>query len=450
MASEPIVAVATPAGRGGIGIVRISGNHLNSWLCSLVDRPVAPRQATHARFVDAEGEVIDEGILLYFPAPASFTGQDVIELQGHGSPVVMDMLVRRAIELGARPARPGEFSERAFFNAKLDLVQAEAVADLVAAESEAAARAALRSLQGEFSRRIDTIATELVDLRVLLEASLDFSDQDIEFATADQLHDRLIALSGAIVELTDQTRAGAQLQEGFHVVIAGRPNVGKSSILNALSGRDSAIVTAIPGTTRDIVREVAVVDGTVFHLSDTAGIRQSADPVEIEGMRRAREEYQRADLVLLVADSQARWQNDIEELVAGELAGHLEEGRLLVVLNKTDLSGMTAGFHDRIPPTIALSAITRAGVGTLREYLAGIAVTGSGSQAQFMARRRHLTALADTQTHVQRARDSIRGQPLELVAEELRQAHHALGTITGVFTSDDLLGEIFSGLCIGK
>lgn len=450
MAAEPIVAVATPPGRGGIGIVRISGHGLHGWLGSLTDHPVVPREATHARFVAADGEVIDEGILLYFPAPASFTGEDVIELQGHGSPVVMDMLVQRAIQLGARPARAGEFSERAFFNGKLDLVQAEAVADLVAAESEAAARAALRSLQGEFSRRIDAIARQLIDLRVLLEAGLDFSDQDIEFATIEQLRDRLLGLCREIVNLIDQARAGARLQEGFHVVIAGRPNAGKSSILNALSGRDSAIVTAIPGTTRDVVRDAMNVGGVVFHLSDTAGIRDSVDPVEVEGMRRARAECERADLVLLVVESQASWQKDVDEFVIGDFAGHVEGGRLMVVLNKIDLSGMAAGVHDRIPPTIAVSAVSGAGMDVLRTYLGRIAGARSGVQGQFMARRRHLAALATTQAHVQRALDTLGSIPLELIAEELRQAQGALDSITGAFTSDDLLGEIFSGFCIGK
>ena len=450
MAAEPIVAVATPPGRGGIGIVRISGPGLKGWLGQLVDRSVAPRQATHARFVDGDGKTLDEGVLLYFPAPASFTGEDVIELQGHGSPVVMDLLIRRAIELGARPARPGEFSERAFLNGKLDLVQAEAVADLVAAESEAAARAALRSLQGDFSRRIEGIARQLIDLRVLLEAGLDFSDQDIEFASAEQVGERLVVLHQELGELIGQASTGALLREGFHVVIAGRPNAGKSSLLNALSGRDSAIVAALAGTTRDVVRDVVNLNGMVFHLSDTAGIRESPDPIEAEGMRRAREEFKRADLVLLVVESHATWEAELDEFVAGDFADQVASGRLLLVLNKIDLSGVAAGHHAREPPTIAVSAVSGAGMDVLRAHLGQVAGTCWGAQGQFMARRRHLAALASTQACVQRVLDTVDGHRPELVAEELRQAQRELGSITGVFTSDDLLGEIFSDFCIGK
>jgi len=450
VAAEPIVAVATPRGRGGVGIVRISGPDLQDWLRNLADRPVLPRQAAHARFIDADGNAIDDGIVLYFPAPGSFTGEDVIELQGHGNPVILDMLVRRAIELGARPARPGEFSERAFLNGKLDLVQAEAIADLIAAESEAAVRGALRSLQGDFSRRVHAIAGRLVELRVLVEAGLDFSDQDIEFATTRQLRDRLLGLCGEIAELIEQARAGAQLQEGFHVVIAGRPNAGKSSLLNALSGKDSAIVTAIPGTTRDLVRDTVNLHGMVFHLSDTAGFRDSADPVELEGMRRAREEAMRADLVLLVVESPGAWRRDVDELLRGEFVAAREEGRLLLVLNKIDLSGIAAGAQDHSPPAIAVSAVTGVGMEVLRERLFQIARSNVGTESQFVARRRHLVALAETRMQLQRALEMAGSHAAELVAEELRLAQREIDSITGTFTSDDLLGAIFSGFCIGK
>lgn len=448
--AEPIVAVATPRGRGGVGVVRISGPDLQGWLRRLAHRPVLPRQAVHTRFIDAEGNAIDEGILLYFPAPGSFTGEDVIELQGHGNPVILDMLVRRAIELGARPARPGEFSERAFFNGKLDLVQAEAIADMVAAESEAAVRGALRSLQGEFSRRVHAIAGQLIEVRVLMEAGLDFSDQDIEFATTGQLRDRLLGLCDELGELIEQARAGARLQEGFHVVITGRPNAGKSSLLNALSGRDSAIVTAIPGTTRDLVRDTFSLEGMDFHLSDTAGLRVSTDPIELEGMRRAREEAMRADLVLLVVESLGDWQRDVDQLLDGEFGAAMAEGRLLLVLNKIDLSGLAAGAQDRSPPAIAVSTVSGAGMEVLRAKLFQLARPLLGTEGQFVARRRHLVALAETRSHAQTALEMVGSHSLELVAEELRLAQQEVDTITGAFTSDELLGAIFSGFCIGK
>ena len=450
VAAEPIVAVATPRGRGGVGVVRISGPDLQGWLCHLTDRSVLARQAVHARFIDAEGNAIDEGILLYFPAPGSFTGEDVIELQGHGNPVILDMLVRRAIELGARPARPGEFSERAFFNGKLDLVQAEAIADMVAAESEAAVRGALRSLQGEFSRRVHAIAGQLIGVRVLMEAGLDFSDQDIEFATTGQLRDRLLGLCDELDELIEQARAGARLQEGFHVVIAGRPNAGKSSLLNALSGRDSAIVTAVPGTTRDLVRDTISLEGMDFHLSDTAGFRISTDPIELEGMRRAREEAMRADLVLLVVESLGDWQCDVDQLLDGEFSAAMAEGRLLLVLNKIDLSGLAAGVQDRTPPAIAVSTVSGAGMEVLRAKLFQLARPLLGTEGQFVARRRHLVALAETRSRTQAALGMVGSYPAELVAEELRLAQQEVDSITGAFTSDELLGAIFSGFCIGK
>lgn len=450
VAAEPIVAVATPRGRGGVGMVRISGPELKGWLRHLADRPVLPRQAVHARFIDADGNAIDDGVLLYFPAPGSFTGEDVIELQGHGNPVILDMLVRRAIELGARPARPGEFSERAFLNGKLDLVQAEAIADLVAAESEAAVRGALRSLQGEFSRQVHAIAGQLVDVRVLVEAGLDFSDQDLEFTTTGQLRDRLLGLGDEVDELIEQARAGARLQEGFHVVIAGRPNAGKSSLLNALSGRDSAIVTAIPGTTRDLVRDTITLEGMSFHLADTAGFRNSTDPIELEGMRRAREEAMHADLVLLVVESLGNWQEDVDQLLNGEFAAAVAEGRLLLVLNKIDLSGITAGAHDRSPLTIAVSTVSGAGMAVLRATLFQIGHPRLGTEGQFMARRRHLVALAETRMRVQTALAMVGGYPAELIAEELRLAQREVDSITGAFTSDDLLGAIFSEFCVGK
>lgn len=450
MVNDTIVAVATPPGRGGVGIVRISGSGLEAWLPALGGRRVRPREATHCRFRDTEGGVVDEGILLFFPAPASFTGEDVIELQAHGSPVVLDLLVRRALELGARPARAGEFSERAFINGKLDLVQAEAVADLVAADSEAAARAALASLQGEFSRRIEAIAEVLIELRVLLEAGLDFADEDIEPVALDSLSERLDELGTGIAGLAASARQGSLLREGFRVAITGHPNAGKSSLLNVLSGTDTAIVTAIPGTTRDLVRDSMILDGIPFHLVDTAGLRESLDPVELEGMRRAREELERADLVLLVVDSTQHGSDEVADLVARDFQDCAHAGRLVLVLNKIDLSGLAPGLSRETVPSVALSAATGAGMEALRCCLLEAARGESAREGAFMARRRHLAALEAALDHVREAQRLVAGAPPELMAEELRQAHRELGSITGEFTSEDLLGAIFAGFCIGK
>lgn len=450
MAAESIVAVATPKGRGGIGVVRISGSDLGSWLPRLIDRPVVPRRAVHGAFIDAGGALIDQGVLLFFPAPASFTGEDVIELQGHGSPVVMDMLVRRALELGARPARAGEFSERAFLNGKLDLVQAEAVADLVAAESEAAARAALRSLQGEFSRQVERIGEQLIQLRVLVEAGLDFSDQDIEFVAAEAMRQKLAALVAELTELMAKARQGSQLREGFRIAIVGRPNAGKSSLFNALSGLDAAIVTAAPGTTRDVMKEAVEFEGISFQLLDTAGLRESLDPIEREGMRRARDALANADQVLLVIDAQGDVAAETAAFLADELTGQEDPERLTLVLNKIDLSGHTPGRCALPLHAVAVSVATGAGMDVLRAHLVEIAVGGGSTEGQFMARRRHLAALAAAFAHLRSALDSVERVPPELIAEELRQAHQELGRITGTFGSDDLLGQIFSGFCIGK
>ena len=450
--ADAIVAVATAPGRGGVGVVRISGASLDSLLPALCDRPVEPRRVVHCRFLDQDGSTIDEGIALYFRAPASFTGEDVIELQGHGGPVVMDMLVRRVLALGARLARPGEFSERAFLNGKLDLVQAEAVADLIAADSEAAARGAMRSLQGEFSKHIQTLTDALVSLRVGVEAALDFPDEEIgETEDIGPLSARIDALLKAFESLHASVRQGVVLRDRIRVAIAGPPNAGKSRLLNALSGRDTAIVTEIPGTTRDVLQETIYLEGIPVHIVDTAGLRDSDDRIEAEGIRRARAEIERADCVLLVIDSEREEEvAGADHLITEEFVTCAQSGRLTLVFNKADLSGLTVGRVEGPVPKLVVSAATGAGLDALRAHLISRAKGDNVSTAEFMGRRRHLAALAAAEDHVKRARSNVQGRGLELFAEELRQAQRELGAISGVFTTEDLLGEIFGAFCIGK
>lgn len=441
--SETIVAVATPPGRGGIGVVRISGAATRPIARGICGSEPVPRQAQRVAFRDAEREVVDRGLALFFPAPNSFTGEDVLELHAHGSPVVLDALVRRACELGARPARAGEFSERAFLNGKLDLAQAEAVADLIAARSEAQARAAQRSLAGEFSRRVDALVQTIVQLRVEMEAAIDFAEDASESASPPKLERLFAAADGQFGALLASTRSGVRLTDGVHAVIAGAPNVGKSSLLNALAGNDRAIVTEIPGTTRDVLRESIMLQGVELTLVDTAGLRDSSDAVEAEGIRRAQAELERADLVVWVVDRQKAagqaW--DVPALPAAA-------ARILVV-NKIDLAGGQAGRHEANGVVaIALSARTGEGIDLLREELRRHALGDGGGE--FSARERHVAALEQAWRHLRAAQTALAHATPELVAEDLRSAQYALGEITGTFTSDDLLGAIFSSFCIGK
>jgi tRNA modification GTPase len=441
---ETIVAVATPNGRGGIGVVRVSGGAVRAIATAVCGVEPRPRQARLVEFYGADGATIDRGLALFFPAPHSFTGEDVLELHAHGSPVVLDALVRRACELGARPARAGEFSERAFLNGKLDLTQAEAVADLIAAHSEAQARAAMRSLEGEFSRRIDALLQTIVQLRVEVEAAIDFSDDASESASLPRL-EHLFAEAGEQFDaLLIGTRNGARLTRGVHAVITGAPNVGKSSLLNALAGSERAIVTDIPGTTRDVLRESVVLDGIELTLADTAGLRESADVVEGEGIRRARAELARADLVLIVAE------HGEEHGLETVLADMPESAARIVVVNKIDLDGVAPSRTDAGGvATIALSARTGAGLDLLCEELKRIAAGDAGDGA-FSARGRHVLALERAGEHLDAARSALATATPELIAEDLRAAQQALGEVTGVFTSEDLLGAIFSTFCIGK
>lgn len=445
--ADNIAAIATPPGRGGIGIVRVSGPAVRRIAEAMLGRLPRPRLATFAHFLDATGQSIDQGLALFFPAPYSFTGEDVLELHGHGGPVVLDMVLARALELGARLARPGEFSERAFLNGKMDLAQAEAVADLIEAGSESAARSALRSLEGEFSRRVHALVEALARLRMYVEAAIDFPEEEIDFLADERIAQELDALTRGIAELLAATRQGVLLHDGMSVVLAGPPNAGKSSLLNALAARDSAIVSAIPGTTRDVLRERIHLDGMPLHVVDTAGLRDSRDEIETEGIRRAREQMERADRVLLVLDDSAGTD------AAPEVLKHLPPALpRTVIRNKIDLTGRSAGVAHRAGDIeIALSVKTGAGLDDLRRYLKTCMGFQSAGEGTFMARRRHLDAIRRAQDCIARGRAQLaETRAGELLAEELRLAQQALSEITGEFTPEDLLGRIFSSFCIGK
>lgn len=448
--TDTIAAIATPPGRGGIGIVRVSGPGAARIALAVTGRKPAPRQAVYCSFSDARGEAIDSGIALFFPAPHSFTGEDVLELHGHGSPVVLDMLLERLLALGARPARPGEFSERAFLNDKIDLAQAEAIADLIDSGSREAARSALRSLQGEFSARVHALVEQLTILRVHVEAAIDFSDEDIDFLADETLRARFRELEQDLEGLTAAARQGRMLREGITVVIAGAPNVGKSSLLNRLAEREAAIVTDIPGTTRDVLREYISIDGLPLHIIDTAGLRDSSDPVERIGIDRARAEIAGADRVLLVIDDRVPHGDD----GAGELLER--EGmtqRLTLVRNKIDLGGNAAALSTRADgiSEIRLSALTGDGIELLRRHLKDCMSWSGADSGLFTARRRHLDALECTAAHIARGLEALElARAGEVAAEELRLAQQALGEITGKVSSDELLGRIFSSFCIGK
>jgi tRNA modification GTPase len=442
---DTIAAIASAPGAAGVGIVRVSGPRAPFIAQTLLSRTPSPRHAHFAAFGTADGELIDRGLLLYFPAPASYTGEHVLELQGHGSSVLLDALLRRVCELGARLARPGEFTERAFLNGKLDLAQAEAVADLIAARSQAGARAALQSMEGVFSRKVDALLQALVALRVHIEAAIDFPEEEIDFLADPAITQKLQSLRAQLAELLREAQRGVRLTDGLRVAIVGRPNAGKSSLLNALAGSERAIVTDIAGTTRDVLRENISLDGIVLELADTAGLRDTHDPVEREGVRRAHSERERADVVLLVTEAQHA---DADLAWLRDLPSNVERLR---VINKIDLDGEPplAGMHHGVP-SLRLSVKTGEGLDALREYLKQLAGAGGGEGA-FSARRRHVLALQCVSDHLNRAAHVLAAtRSGELAAEELRQAQHTLGEITGAYTSDDLLGAIFSSFCIGK
>ncbi|KRA17061.1 tRNA uridine-5-carboxymethylaminomethyl(34) synthesis GTPase MnmE [Lysobacter sp. Root604] len=444
---DTIAAIATAPGAGGVGIVRLSGPRARAIGETLAARRLRPRHAHHVRFVDADGEAIDDGIALYFAAPASYTGEDVVELQAHGSPAVLQALAARCGALGARRARPGEFSERAFLEGRLDLAQAEAVADLIAAADERAARAARRALDGEFSRRVDALADELLAVRVHVEAAIDFADEPLDTLGGAGLRRRLASLSTDLDALLAAAERGRRLRDGLHAVIVGPPNAGKSSLLNALAGSERAIVTDIAGTTRDLLHETIRSDGVELTLVDTAGLREGGDAIEREGMRRARDELARADLAIVVLD--ARDPESGHAAVADAIAGVPAR---LWLHNKADLLDLAAAAALDGDDRIALSARTGQGLDALHAHLRRLA-QGEGADASegaFTARARHVEALRRAQTELADAGGQLEREVLDLAAESLRQAHDALGEITGRVRADDLLGHIFSSFCIGK
>ena len=446
--ADTIAAIATAPGRGGVGVIRISGSNLLPFALALSGKTPEPRQATVAKFRAADGTAIDSGLLLYFPAPRSYTGEDVLELQGHGGMVVMQMLLARCLDLGARLAEPGEFSRRAFLNGKLDLAQAEAVADLIDAATASAARSAVRSLQGEFSQAIRALTDELINLRMLVEATLDFPEEDIDFLKAADAFGRLERLQLRLDEIFDRAGQGKLLQAGLHVVLAGQPNVGKSSLLNRLAGDDLAIVTAVPGTTRDALRSTIQIEGIPLHIIDTAGLRDTDDEVEKIGIERSWREIERADVVLLLVDARSGVGESDREILA-RLPERLQR---VTVFNKIDLSGAEAERHvEADGVAISLSVKANRGIELLRAELLRIAGWHPAENV-FIARERHLRALAAAQEHIAAASAVVRSKlpALELFAEELRLAQQSLGEITGEFSADDLLGVIFSRFCIGK
>ncbi|MDD5248098.1 MAG: tRNA uridine-5-carboxymethylaminomethyl(34) synthesis GTPase MnmE [Rhodocyclaceae bacterium] len=448
--ADTIAAVATASGRGGIGVIRISGGGLLDLAMRLVGKAPAPRQALLATFRDAAGDPLDQGIVLYFPAPHSFTGEDVLELQGHGGPVVMQMLLQRCLELGARLAEPGEFTRRAYLNDKLDLAQAEAVADLIEASTAQAARSALRSLAGEFSHQVHALTDGLADLRMLIEATLDFPDEEIDPLRDTDAVPRLQGLREALAGLRARARQGSLLRSGLTVVLAGLPNVGKSSLLNRLVGDVRAIVTDVPGTTRDALRETIQIEGIPLHVIDTAGLRDTVDPVEQLGIARTWQEIERADVVLQIVDARA----------GVTPADHAIDVRLpaavvrIVVENKCDLAkrqperSLLEEEDGRRRVHLALSAKTGAGMELLHDELLRVAGWQGHGEDAILARERHLEALGKAAQHLDAAAATL--AQLELCAEELRLAQEALAVITGEFTADDLLGLIFSRFCIGK
>lgn len=438
--TETIVAQVTPPGRGGVSVVRVSGPLTADIAKAVLKQALTPRSATYLPF-HADDSVIDEGLAIYFPNPNSFTGEDVLELQGHGGPVVVDAVIKRVLQLGARLARPGEFSERAFLNGKMDLAQAEAVADLIDASSTQAARLALKSLQGEFSQAVHALNEKIIHLRMYVEAAIDFSDEEIDFLADEKVTQQMQEIISDLTHIQENAKQGSFLREGITAVIAGAPNVGKSSLLNRLSGKDVAIVTDIPGTTRDVLRDHILIDDMPMHVVDTAGLRDSDDVVEKEGMRRAHQEIENADIILCLEDAS----RPDSQVVLPEAA---KQRPVIFVKNKIDLTAELPAKADNV---IHLSAKTGDGIHLLKEQIKKTVGFQQHTEGLFLARRRHLDALDRANEHIAAAHLQLATSKAgELAAEDLRQAQLAMSEITGEFTSDDLLGRIFSSFCIGK
>ncbi|MER2494252.1 tRNA uridine-5-carboxymethylaminomethyl(34) synthesis GTPase MnmE [Catenovulum sediminis] len=450
---DTIAAIATPPGRGGVGIIRVSGQ-LAEWVCQqIVHKKLTARKAEYLKFYDNAGQVIDQGIVIFFKGPNSFTGEDIVEFQGHGGPIILDLLLQQVVAIkGVRLANPGEFSERAFLNDKLDLAQAEAIADLIESSSEQAARCALQTLQGEFSKQVHALSEEIIHLRIYVEAAIDFPEEEVDFLSDGKIEKDLLTIIDNTQQVMQKAQQGALLKDGMRVVIAGKPNAGKSSLLNALAGKETAIVTNIAGTTRDVLTEHIHIDGMPLHIIDTAGLRDSPDEVEQIGIARAWAEIEKADRILLMVDSteskhavEQDWPEFFQRL------GPKSVG-VTVVRNKADQSNETIGFEDAAPyPIIRLSAKTGSGIEVLTEHLKKIMGYQASTEGQFLARRRHIDALNRAMEQLENGKYQLQEMHAgELLAEELRLAQQHLNEITGEFSSDDLLGRIFSSFCIGK
>lgn len=454
--TDTIAAIATAPGRGGVGIVRISGKKAKSIANEILGFEPKTRYAHYCPFKDESGDTLDEGLAIYFEGPNSFTGEDILELQGHGGPVVLDFILKRCMDLGCRAARPGEFSERAFLNDKLDLTQAEAIADLIDSASEQAARCAVRSLQGAFSKRVHELVDSLIQLRIFVEAAIDFPEEEIDFLSDGKVEKDLRDVMANLAAVMQEANQGTLLREGMNVVIAGRPNAGKSSLLNALSGKDTAIVTHIAGTTRDVLREHIHIDGMPLHIIDTAGLRDAPDEVERIGIQRAWDEIEQADRVLLVVDGTESTELDPHKIWPDFVDKLPHPERITVIRNKADLTGEQTGIEETdISPVVRLAAKdtdhNKSGVQDLREHLKDIMGYNAASEGGFIARRRHIAALEQAKTFLDSGIDQLLGASAgELLAEDLRMAQNALNEITGEFSSDDLLGKIFGSFCIGK
>lgn len=450
--NDTITAIATPSGKGGVGIVRVSGSKAQTIAQSILKKALKPKEAHFGFFYDESDQVIDQGVAIFFKSPNSFTGEDVLELHAHGSPIILDMLLKRIVQLGARIAGPGEFSQRAFLNDKIDLVQAEAIADLIAASSTQAVASAVNSLQGEFSRKIDRLIGLLVKLRSLIEASIDFIEEEIDFLSNDKVIKQITKIIEQIEQVEKSAKQGVLLREGINVVIIGKPNAGKSSLLNCLSGRDTAIVTEIAGTTRDVLREYIHIDGMPIHIIDTAGLQESENIIEQEGIKRTWQEIEKADEILLIVDGVLTKEVDPKKLLP-EFVGQLKhKSKLTIVKNKIDLTQEKPRIEQHEDyKVVYLSAKTHAGIDLLKKLLKDKVGFADNAEGLFIARRRHLSALTKAKRLLNIAKlQAEESKEVELIAENLRLAQNALAVVTGAFTTDDLLKEIFSQFCIGK